>query len=87
MEPPVVSRRNPSRAGRDSLKALEQFQFHSVVLTPNTRKQALASPQSLEWLRAEKEELASIQQHNVWKLVPRTSSMHVLGCRFVLYIS
>ena len=84
MEPPLVSRRNPSRAGRDSsLKALEQFQFHTVVLTPTTRKQALASPQSLEWLRAEKEELASIQQHSVWKLVPRTSSMHVLGCRFV----
>ena len=50
---------------------------------PSTRKQALASDQSAEWIAAEQREIASIYAHDVWDLVRRQPEMTVLGCRFV----
>jgi hypothetical protein len=54
-----------------------------IGIDPVSRKQALASPEREEWLKAEKEEIASMYERDVWELVPRHRGMNVLGCRFV----
>ena len=53
------------------------------IVDPNTRSQALRSPNASYWLSAEQDEMSSIYAHDVWGLVPRVPGMNILGCRFV----
>ena len=72
------------RSQRLNATAVVQGKAYSLFPDdPKTRKQALDCPRRSEWLSAEREELQSIAERQVWELVPRQPGMNVLGCRFV----
>ena len=48
----------------------------------NTYNEAMASPESQLWLAAIKDELSSMEQQDVWTIVPRLRRRTV-GCRWV----
>ena len=50
---------------------------------PVTQKQAYESPYKEDWVHAEIDEMVSLYQHEVGKLVRRTPEMNVMGCRFI----
>jgi len=57
--------------------------------TPTTYKDAMASPERLKWKEALDKEMASINEMEVWDLVPRLSvpsSQIVLKCKWVFKI-
>ena len=49
---------------------------------PNTYDEAMTSPESQLWLAAIKDELSSMEQQDVWTIVPRMRRRTV-GCRWV----
>tara|TARA_R110002050_G_C8950037_1_gene513235 strand:- start:112 stop:3054 length:2943 start_codon:yes stop_codon:yes gene_type:complete len=58
----------------------------SIPATPKTYLQAVKSPQSDQWNSAMRKELASLQQHGTWHLVPRTKDMVVVRSKWVYKI-
>ena len=40
--------------------------------TPRNHREVLKSPQKREWLDAEQTELATLQRHHVWRLIPKS---------------
>ena len=76
------------RSRRLQSRSLQQLGHDESVMSvyaadPASRAEAMASEQKEEWLAAELDELKSIGEHGVWKLVDRTPDMNVLGSRFV----
>jgi len=65
--------------------ALAQLQ----ELTPETWKQAMASPEAPKWKSATNAEMASIDDMDVWDLVPRSSvprGQIIIACKWVFKI-
>lgn len=65
--------------------ALAQLQ----ELTPETWKQAMASPEAPKWKSAANAEMASIDDMDVWDLVPRSSvprGQIIIACKWVFKI-
>ena len=57
--------------------------------TPDTWKQAMASPEAAKWKAATNKEMASIDEMGVWDLVPRSSvprGQIVIACKWVFKI-
>jgi hypothetical protein len=65
--------------------ALAQLEEH----TPDTWKQAMASPEAAKWKAATNKEMASIDEMGVWDLVPRSSvprGQIIIACKWVFKI-
>lgn len=56
---------------------------HTATATPSTTIEALNSS---VWHKAMKEEFEALQQNNTWSLVPATSSMHIVGSKWIFKI-
>ena len=57
--------------------------------TPDTLRQAMASPEAAKWKAATNKEMASIDEMDVWDLVPRSSvprGQIVIACKWVFKI-
>ena len=57
--------------------------------TPDTWKQAMASPEAAKWKTATNKEMASIDEMGVWDLVPRSSvprGQIIIACKWVFKI-
>lgn len=57
--------------------------------TPDTWKQAMASPEAAKWRAATNKEMASIDEMGVWDLVPRSSvprGQIIIACKWVFKI-
>lgn len=50
-----------------------------TILEPLTIKEALSHQ---GWLKAMKEELATLDCNNTWELVPKTKDMHIIGAKW-----
>lgn len=84
VEPSVRrSRRIGSRSMQLGHDKDEKSIMSVYAADPASRAEAMASDQKEEWLAAELDELKSIEEHGVWKLVDRTPDMNVLGSKFV----
>ena len=47
------------------------LKFHPAIILKNNFEEAILSQNSLEWITAINEELNSIKENGVWKLVDR----------------
>ena len=50
---------------------------------PGTFKEAMASPDREQWRKAVSCEMTSLQDHNVWDLVPLPKGQNVVGCKWI----
>lgn len=57
---------------------------HYAFLTETPIKQAMASPESSEWIRAMSVEVKSILKNDTWDIVDRPENCEAIGSRFVL---
>jgi hypothetical protein len=55
----------------------------SLPPDPNTYKQAMSASDSARWQEAIDEELNSMQENNVWELVPKPPGVKLIRCRWV----
>jgi hypothetical protein len=58
----------------------------STNMVPNTFKQAQASPDASQWECAMQEEINSLHERNIWKLVPRLKSQDTIRGKWVFTI-
>ena len=52
-------------------------------IVPQTYQEAIESPYSIEWKAAMEEEMASLKEHKVWRLVELPKDRKAIGCRWV----
>jgi hypothetical protein len=57
-----------------------------TITEPKTVKEALASPQRVQWRQATDEEIASLKEHGTWELLQKPLGTKCIPCRWVLKI-
>ena len=68
----------------DYMVYLQEHEFDVIDETdPVTFSQAISSPNSLEWMSAMEDELASMQKNQVWDLVELPANSRPVGCKWV----
>ena len=88
------SRYVPSREFVESMNNKFAYTYHagvvsntgldSEIVEPESRRQALASPERVEWLKGEQAELQALKECNTWEIVPRKGiSQAPISCRWV----
>jgi len=83
-EPQMVHAVSTALAQQEQIQTLEQQEQ-----TPDTWKQAMASPEADKWKAAANKEMASIDEMGVWDLVPRASvprGQIIIACKWVFKI-
>ena len=60
--------------------------LESEIKTPTTVQEALNSPQAAEWKAAMAAEMASLQENQVYRLVPRSKGKKVVKSKWVFKI-
>ena len=73
---PLRNRRAPNRFG-------EWTSICSEYPDPKSVDEAMDSPESEKWLQAMKKEMSSINENDVWDLVPAPTSSNIVGSKWV----
>ncbi|UYV61392.1 hypothetical protein LAZ67_1004695 [Cordylochernes scorpioides] len=97
----VLEEKHRAKLREEEMKLLEQGVRRSqrikernnvnFILEPEERipenyEEAINCENKYEWLEAMKEELYSINKHNVWTLVQREKNMKIINCKWIFSI-
>ncbi|RWR75576.1 Zinc finger, CCCH-type [Cinnamomum micranthum f. kanehirae] len=85
--PPIPNHPMLTRAKSGMVKPNPRYSSSDYALTaeliPKEPKSIKSALQHQGWLSAMQEEITALNQNGTWILVPRTSNMNVVGCKWV----